>query len=226
MNNTSSGTNKVFQSLLDKLESLPSKENISETIQKFYKDNQATVSTIQSANFYMNAYIENVKIAKTLLFRINELALKIKSIHNKTQHVKSLLCTQNDFIENIAIIENRIKVNSDMSNINKLLRKASPQWYYEQITTDIHILGTILNMLNIDFNIFNHAQIFNKSDNLNNCKISPKIETDNSYSEDIQKSYKYCVDGVCNVIKPYFPQQTQKFKKGRVKKRTHKNKKY
>lgn len=230
MNNSLSSQNANIKSfLLDKLEGLPSKERISTIIQKFYQDNQVAIdatttyaTSINNSKYFLSAYIENVKIAKKLLFRIRELTYKIKKLHIHDKQSDSLLCTQSDFMETIAIIENRIKVNSDMSNVSKLLRKASPEWYFEQISLDIQLLGTLLNMLNIDFNIFNHAYTFGKSKKLEECKRSPKIETDTSYAEDIESSYKYCVDGVCSILKPYFSNQTQKKKRGKAKKRTRK----
>lgn len=221
--------------LLDKLEGLPSKEQVIPLIQKFYRDNQVAIDTTAtlssygvnsiSNNYYLNAYIENVKIAKKLLYRIHEFTHKIKTLYDD-KNTNSLLCTQKDFMETIKIIENRIKVNSDMSKISKLLRKTSPEWYFQEISTDIQLLGTLLNMLNMDFNIFNHAYTFGNAKNLDECKQSPKIETDTSYAEDIKSSYKYCVDGVCSVFKPYFSRrQTQKLKKGSSRRQSRKRKK-
>jgi hypothetical protein len=231
MNNSQTTNLKSF--LLDKLEGLPSKEHITNMIQKFYNDNNVVidtattiatgVSTINDRKYYMSAYIENIKIAKKLLYRIRELTHKIQQLHSHNKNAKYMLCTQNDFIETVAILENRINANSDMKVVNKLIRKMYPHWYYEQITFDIQLIGTLLNMLNLDFNIFNHAYTLTDSNNLDECKISPHIETDTSYVDDIKSSYKYCVDGVCNIIKPYVSQKTKKKeKRGRTKKNTRK----
>lgn len=231
MNKTIRNQNANIKSfLLDKLEGLPSKEQIIPLIQKFYQDNQVpidttitaatTISNIPTTNYYLNAYIENVKIAQKLLYRIRELTYKIKSLHDN-QTANSLLCTQHDFLDTITILENRIKQNSDMSQVNKLLRKMSPKWYCKQIALDIQLLGALLNMLNMDFNIFNHAYTFDNAKNLDECKQSPKIEADTSYSEDV----KYCVNGVCSILKPYFSHQSQKVKKGSPKRQTRKHKK-
>lgn len=182
-------------------------------IQKQVNPVVSGVMSVQNSKYFLQAYNENIKIAKTLLYRIKEMSKMIKTLQHRRNNV---FCSLKDFDESISIIEKRIQKNSNLSFTDSAVRKLSPQWYFDQLQLDIQTLGTLLNTLNIDFNIFNNADILTSQNALKPCTNTPHIPTDTSYSEDIKTTFKYCKDGVCNALSSYMhPKSTRKLKRGK-----------
>jgi hypothetical protein len=222
-------TNKTERSVntfLDHLKSIPKKEDMIKYVQHFIQNNAHMINSTQTSisginhiltsKYFMEAYIENIKIAKTIIFRIKELSQKVDKLKSK-YHIKSnntsQLCTYNDFYSNLIIIEKRIEEYSKMDISYKLSRKISPEWYYDQIQNDIQTLGTLLNMIQLDFMFYNYTERTNTFRDYDLCSNSPNIPLDSTYNESFHK----CVDGVCTVLKPYF--MNTKSKKKTLKKK-------
>jgi len=225
MNNTA----PEWKSTLMNTEEPLSIRNLMKMIQKLSKqyDNISpiidTFTNINSTEYFLQSFNENIKIAKTLIYRIKEMSTLVKKLQHRRNNV---FCSLHDFNESISIIEKRIQKNSKLSFTDSAMRKSSPQWYFDQLQLDIQTLGTLLNTLNIDFNIFNNADILTSQNALKQCTDTPHIPTDTSYTDDIKNTYKYCKDGVCNALSSYItPNHTQKLKRGKKKTRKKRSKK-
>lgn len=180
-------------------------------------------ANIHTSNYFLESYNENIKIAKTLIYRIKEMAKLIKKLQNQKNNI---FCSLHDFDESISILEKRVHKNSKLSFKDSAVRKLNIQWYFDQLQLDIQTLGTLLNMLNIDFNIFNNVDFLTSQNALKPCTTTPNIQTDTSYSDDIKNTYNYCKDGVCNTLSSYImPKRTQKLKRGKKKTRKNRSKK-
>lgn len=212
---------------LNQLENIPTKQEIIDYVQTFIQDHAHVINSTQmgvsginsilTSKFYMEAYIENIRIAKTILFRIKELTKKIEKLKSrylsKTKH-NNQICSYNDMYNSIIVIEKRIYEYSKMNTSNTLSRKFSPKWYYDQLQTDIQTLTTLLSMLQLDFMFYNYSDRTNTFHHVDGCSTTPTISLDSTYHESFYK----CVDGVCSVLKPYFLET-------KSRKKTHKKKK-
>ena len=199
-------------------QSVEIQNNISPILDTFTK-----VNSVTNTEYFLQAFNENIKIAKTLIYRIKEMSTLVKKLQNRRNNV---FCSLQDFNDSISIIEKRIQKNSKLSFADSATRKVNPQWYFDQLQLDIQTLGTLLNTLNIDFNIFNNADILTSQNALKQCTNTPHISTDTSYTDDIKNTYKYCKDGVCNALSSYMtPTHAQKLKRGKKKTRKKRSKK-
>lgn len=211
MNTTKSETSiDVF---LNQLKTLATKQDVIKYVQTFIQENANVINFTQtsvnginyiiSSKYFMEAYIENIKIAKTSIFRIKELSQKLDKLKAKYQtksNHNSQLCSYNDFHNSILIIEKRINEYSKMNMTYKISRNFSPKWYYDQIQNDIQTLGTLLNMIQVDFIFYNYTERTDTFHHYNICSSSPNIPLDSTYNESFHK----CVNGVCSVLKPHF----------------------
>lgn len=204
--------------LVDAIDQIP-KKNVTELMEQLTKI-KSTIYPVatsyfqfQTSKYFLDAFNENIKIAKTLLYRIKEMSKLIKTLQQRNNNI---FCSLVDFDTSVSILEKRIYKNSKISFADSASRKYDPKWYFDQLQMDIQTLGTLLNTLNIDFNIFNNKEFLTTQNVLNPCTHTPNIQTDSSYTDDISNTYKYCKDGVCSALSSYMhPKSTRKLKRGK-----------